>query len=301
MGIVKPQLCCDADLDKLRIGKSGIMVFPKIDGVRAINLTGRLTGRSLKEHANKFTTRIFSHQEFLGFDGEMAMGSITSDSLCRDTTSALSSINGEPALTWNIFDYLSPGFIELPYMQRYLAAKYGIMRLDAPWLRIIPFEMCHAVTEVEAVYDRCLSQGYEGVVLRDPDGMHKDGRATVREGAYLRIKPSSDKEATVVSLVEALENQNEAKINELGHTERSSHKENKVGKRMVGMLQCEDVATGQLIDVGAGKMDHGERAYYWANPDKIIGKIIKYRSMDKGVKDKPRFARYICMRSLEDM
>jgi len=127
------------------------------------------------------------------------------------------------------------------------------------------------------------------------------GRATVNEGSYLRLKPSSDKEALVISLVEAMENLNEAKVNELGHTERSSHKENKVGKGMVGMLQCEDLTTGMLIDVGAGKMTHEEREYYWKNPSEIVGKLVKYRSMDVGIKSAPRFARYICIRSEEDM
>ena len=124
---------------------------------------------------------------------------------------------------------------------------------------------------------------------------------TYRLFTYTRAKPQSDKEAYVIGLVEAMENLNEAKINELGHSERSSHKENKVGKGMVGMLQCKDLTTGMLIDVGAGKMTHPEREYYWNNPEEIIGKYIKYKSMDVGVKDKPRFARYMSIRAETDM
>ena len=35
--------------------------------------------------------------------------------------------------------------------------------------------------------------------------------------------------------------------------------------------------------------------------DEIVGKIITYKSMDKGVKDLPRCARYIDSRSERDM
>ena len=48
-------------------------------------------------------------------------------------------------------------------------------------------------------------------------------------------------------------------------------------------------------------MTHDQRKYYWLHQDEIVGKIIKYKSMDKGVKDLPRFARYIDIRSERDM
>lgn len=298
--MTKPHLACDADLTKL---KFPLMGFPKLDGVRGMHIVGSMTGRSLKAHGNKFVTEKYSRPEFEGFDGEFTFGDIRGESLCRDTTSVMSRIEGEPDVVWNLFDYLHPHVIDLPYIERY-DALVECVTLNY-WshshnITVIPFVWLHNIAEVEAFYQKCLDDGYEGCILRDPNGKHKDGRATVKVGAYLRMKPQSDKEAKVLRLVEAQENQNEAKTNELGRTERSSHKENKVGKGMVGMLVCMDDVYGE-IDVGAGKMSHAEREYYWQNPDELIGKMVKYRSMDVGIKDKPRFARYISIRAESDI
>lgn len=301
--MIKPHLCCDADLSKLKLPVWGMR---KIDGVRMMHITGKATGRSLKTHGNLHVTHLYSDPRCEGFDGEVAYGGdIRSDSLCRDTTSVMSRIQGEPEVEWLLFDWLHPDVVDRPYSERYEALK-RYLEENEEWtgplyISLIPYRVLNTLEEVEAYYEESIELGFEGVILRDPTAAHKSGRATVKEGAYLRMKPQSDKEAVVLRLVEAMENQNEAKVNELGRTERSSHKENKVGKGMVGMLVCKDVISGMEIDVGAGKMTHEERTHYWNNPDEIVGQYIKYKSMDSGIKTKPRFARYICMRAASDM
>lgn len=301
--IIKPHLACDADTVKLKLPLWG---FRKLDGVRMLNLDGKATGRSLKAHGNLHVTAKYSNEYCLGFDGEVTFGDIRSDSLCRDTTSVMSRISGEPEVEWHLFDWVHPDHIEdLPYCTRY-NELLAHQQTNPEWFAnnsifIIPYRVLKTVEEVEAYYEESIELGFEGIILRDPMAKHKSGRATVKEGAYLRMKPQSDKEAKVIRLVEAMENLNEKKVNELGRTERSSHQENKVGKGMVGMLVCIDNETGIEIDVGAGKMTHEERTHYWNNPDEMVGQFIKYRSMDKGVKDKPRFARYICKRTESDM
>lgn len=296
--MIKPHLACDADLSKL---KFPILGLPKIDGVRGLHITGSMTGRSLKAHGNLHATEKYSNPLCEGLDGEFTFGDIRSESLCRDTTSVMSRIQGTPDVQWNVFDCVLPEVLDKPYIERYGVAKCIVEDIPVSGIQMVPYTVLNSIEEVEAMYEKCLNEGYEGLILRDPQGTHKSGRATTKVGAYLRMKPQSDKEALVLRLVEALENQNEAVVNALGRTERSSHKENKVGKGMVGMLVCKDLETGIEIDVGAGKLTHEERTHYWNNPDEMVGHYIKYRSMDAGVKDKPRFARYICKRSESDM
>lgn len=301
MSNFKPHLACDVDFTKLKFPCWGM---PKVDGVRALNVNGKALGRSLKPHANKHFTKVYSKEEFSGFDGEVTFGDIRGESLCRDTTSVLNRIEGEPKVVWNLFDYVHPSVIDKPYKERYELLDKLIVQTkgcDSCVIQIIPYTVLHSIQEAEDYYQDQLELGYEGAIYRDPLAAHKSGRCTAKEAAYVRAKPQSDKEAKVIRLVEAEQNLNEAKINELGRTERSSHKENKVGKGMVGMLVCIDVETGMEIDVGAGKLTHEERIYYWEHPEEMIGQYIKYRSMDKGVKDKPRFARYICKRAESDM
>jgi DNA ligase-1 len=300
---LKPHLACDADPSKLKLPCLGLR---KVDGVRMMHITGIATGRSLKTHGNLYITAKYSDPRCAGFDGEVAFGdTIRSDSLCRDTTSVMSRIQGEPEVEWLLFDWLREDVIHLPYVERHKRLTEYLSE-NQEWafamgISVIPYRVLNSLEEVEAYYEESLEWGFEGSILRSPDGEHKSGRATTKVGAYLRMKPQSDKEALVLRLVEAMENQNEAKVNELGRTERSSHKENKVGKGMVGMLVCKDLETGMEIDVGAGKLTHEERTHYWNNPGEMIGQCVKYRSMDSGIKDKPRFPRYICKRADSDM
>jgi len=261
----KPHLAETADLDKLTYP---IAALVKIDGNRLLNQNGKATGRSLKPYKNKAVTAFFSQMGLHGLDGELAFGDITEEALCRNTTSVVNTINSKDVPTWWCFDYVTEETKHLPYKERHALM---VEKVKEQWnkgckfIEFVGYVVCYNREQVEQQYQNALDLGYEGIILRDLNAPHKDGRCTVKEGAYLRIKPSEDDEAIVISLVEALENQNEAVVNELGRTERSSHKENKVGKGMVGMLVCKDVKTGNIIDVGAGKMKHEEREYYWNN------------------------------------
>lgn len=298
----KPHLACDTDLSKL-IYPVAVMV--KIDGNRLVIQQGKATGRSLKPYKNKKLTEYYSKEEFSGLEGELAYGDITSESLCRDTTSVVNTIKSGIVPTLHCFDYVTEETKDLGFAQRHaimVEKLFGMWQEDMSLnCAYVPYYLCDNEAEVLQHYEDNLALGYEGIIIRSLDGKHKDGRCTANEATFTRMKPSHDAEAIVLRLEEAQENLNEAKVNELGRTERSSHQENKVGKGMCGMLVCKDLVSGQEINVGAGKMTHEERTMYWENPEKIVGMMIKYRSMSVGVKDKPRFPRFIGFRVAEDI
>jgi len=291
---------------------------PKIDGVRSLNMTGLLTGRSLKTHANRHITRFFSVPELAGFDGEMAAEHECHPDLCRLTTSALNTISGEPWILWHLFDYVTSETEDLAYIRRYDALLRRIETLHrmghpfAAHLRAIPSVWCDTKSQLDILESNWLDMGYEGVILRDPDGLHKDGRSTVREGGLLRIKRFIDGEAVVTSITEGRKNLNAATINELGLTERSTHQENMEPNGMVGSMECrvlKDVLydgkvffhEGQIITVGAGRMTHNERVRYFEDQTLLIGAPIKFKTFPKGVKDKPRFPTFQTIRTASDL
>jgi DNA ligase 1 len=153
-----------------------------------------------------------------------------------------------------------------------------------------------------------------GTCIRKLDGLHKQGRSTVREMGLLRIKRFVESEALVMSIEEGETNLNEAQINELGKMFRSSHKENKVPDGMVGSLICKAlqdvkdahsgrllIEEGQEIKVSPGNMDHNNRRRYFNNQGEIIGKVIKYKFFPKGIKDKPRFPTFQTFRIESDL
>jgi DNA ligase-1 len=283
------------------------MMQPKVDGVRGMNLGDGLTGRSLKAHANVHTTNFFSMSAFRYFDGEMAAESETNPALCRLTTSALNTIEGEPWIMWWIFDYLHPDVVSLPYEKRYHALKlrYWEIYQSAPelaaHLRVMPCEWVHDVVKLQELRVLHTEAGFEGSILRDPNGMYKHGRSTVREGGLLRIKDFVEEEAVVYAIQQGQQNGNEAKINALGHTERSTHKANMIPNGMVGALLCKCLKTGADITVAAGSMPHDLRKRYFEQQDLIVGKTIKYKTFLKGVKNKPRFPTFQSIRAESDM
>jgi DNA ligase-1 len=313
----KPMLASDAIIEKIRFP---CLVQVKIDGLRCLHTTGKLTGRSLKIHKNRYINNFFGDMLFDGFDGEMIVGTDpTAEDLCRMTSSAIGSYEGSHHFTWNIFDHINEKTKHLGYEYRIAIAQQKIVEITAkyPMLRdhlalIDSFE-CVSMNDLLTYEEDFLDLGYEGLIIRDPNGLYKEGRSTVREGGLLRIKRFIEEEAIVIGVSEGQHNGNEALINELGLTYRTSHQANKIGNGMVATMQAELVKDvhdslskkllfnkGQVINITAGSLTHDERKYYWENKHEIIGKVIKFKSFPKGVKNKPRFPNFVSFRSKED-
>ncbi|UPT53011.1 DNA ligase [Hafnia phage yong3] len=297
----KPFLATDAVEDKI---KFPVAILPKIDGVRAVNPCGQILGRSLKQFKNKHLNRVFSGAEFAGYDGELVCGLETDPDLCRNTTSSVNTIEGEPVLTWHIFDLCAESVAHLGYAQRYKMMKDFITDqhqignlLD---LKVVPMYIVNTLEELLEWESTWLDMGYEGIIIRDLNFKYKHGRGTAREGGYLRIKRFIQEDAIVLDVLEGETNLNEATINELGKTTRSSHQENKVPNGMVGVLVCKDVKTGNEIKVSPGKLTEAEKIHFFQNQHLIKGRTISYKHFPHGVKDKPRFANFMHFRDESD-
>lgn len=292
MTTFRPQLACDADLAKI---KYPVIALVKFDGVRLLNIDGQAVGRSLKPFRNPEIQRLFGGPEFAGLDGELLCSDLGSldPAQCRSTSSRTSAAKGGSGLVWYLFDDLTDP--DKPYVERLDSARFrrviGPVQLAMAEYRVIANE-----AELLAYEREVLADGAEGLILRDPMGKHKNGRATVKEGAYLRLKRFSDAEGRCVAVHEAMHNGNAAVTNALGHTERSSHKSNLTGKAMVGAIELD----GGIM-VGPGVMTHEDRVTYWANQHAIVGKLVKYKHFAHGEKDKPRMPTFLSIRDEVDV
>lgn len=303
--INRPLKAEDLVEDKIDFQKYGWMVQPKIDGVRAMHLHGQFTGRTLKPFANAHTQATYNRHEYVGFDGELAAESETHPRLCSLTSSAVNTSRGNttPFTLWWLFDYLGNRgqYAKMPYEERFYALRARVLELRSPFLRCVPGHVVKSLSQLLEHEEHWLGLGYEGLILRRLDGPYKQGRSTVREGYLLRLKRFVQEQFVIEELYEAMENTNEATINELGYTERSSHQEGKVPKGMLGGFRGTCCKTGKAITVGAGEMDHDERRRAWENPDLYIKKKGIYKHFPKGVKDKPRFPTWVCLVGESDL
>lgn len=272
-----------------------MLLSHKLDGIRCLIVDGVAVGRSLKPIPNKYVQLLFGHHEFNGLDGELIVDSPIAKDVFQVTTSGVMSIEGQPKVKFYVFDDFNH---EAGFTQRLNSAIDRVLRHT----HLIPVK--HSVVscdgDIVAWEESYLAAGYEGVMLRHPDGPYKHGRSTAKEAWLLKVKRFVDAEAKVIGFTEAQHNANEAKRNELGQLERSSHKAGKVGKQTLGALIVKDLKTGVEFDIGTG-FTESQRQSLWAMGDNLIGKVVKYKSQPTGVKDKPRFPVFLGFRDKVDM
>lgn len=311
---MKPQLANNWLEDKQRLPA---WQQPKYDGVRGLFLTEQFTGRSLKPFKNKALTAFWSKPEFKGLDGELIIPG--TDGIegrqCSITTGITNSPTDQRIPDLIAFDYLTPSTIALPYEGRYewlVTAVRSLNEVYGTKIRLMPYTLVETLDEIEMRDNEFLERGLEGSILRNHLALLKEGRPSTKTQELMRIKRFLDFEFVIDRLVEANENTNEAKTNELGHTERSTAKAGMVPKGMVGKFVGRIVGgvthkdkvlfpDGMPVTVGPGQSTHAERVLWWNNPSLVVGQIGKAKLFPHQILDKARMPIFLSLRSQEDM
>lgn len=296
----KPMLASPANLDELRYP---LLASPKLDGIRALCLYDRVVSRKILDIPNRHVQACLAHTRLQGLDGELIVGAPTAEDVYRRTNSAVMSHDGEPHFTFYVFDYVRDPLLR--YDRRMhdavnivggeamkLRAGQAHGTFDIRWHQQTWIEDREALDAFEA---KCVAEGYEGIITRDPGAIYKYGRSTAKEQIMLKIKRFEDSEAEIVGIEEEMHNANEAQRDNLGRTKRSTAKAGKVGKGTMGALIVRDLKTGVEFNIGSG-FTAADRSAEWKP-----GEIVKYRYFPVGVKDKPRHPVYHGRRSKIDL
>ncbi len=276
----RPMLASPADLDKLEYP---LYLSPKLDGIRASNVDGRLLSRTLKEIPSRHVYNMFNQSKFKFLDGELIVGDPTSPTCYRDTVSGVMSEDKEPDFKWHVFDYWA--YPTVPFSERVQRTQVKIIELNHPHIVQVEHTVIHNREELDAYEASHVLAGYEGVMVNSATGFYKFGRATPKGGELLKVKRYTDAESTVLGVVEEEHNANEAETNELGRTKRSSAQAGKSGKGTMGALHVRDNISGVEFHIGTG-FTAADRVALWTNPP--IGKVVKYKHFPVGAKDRPR-------------
>lgn len=268
------------------------IVSPKLDGIRCLIINGIAVSRSLKPIRNKRVQAFFGKAEYKGLDGELIVGDPCSKTCYRDTYSGVMSEDGEPDVWFHVFDRFDS---VLGFVDRYASLP---RKGEAERIVRVPHRVVSTETQLLEVENEYLDQGYEGLMVRSPTGSYKQGRSMLRDEILGKLKRFTDAEYQIVGFQERMHNANEAKTNALGHTERSMHKENMIGRGDLGALVLR--YDGGTFTCGTG-FDDKQRAEIWANKDSYLGKIAKVKQFAYGVKDAPRFPVWLGFRDPIDM
>ena len=271
-----------------------VLASTKLDGIRAIIKDGVVYSRSMKPIRNEYVQELFGWADLDGLDGELIVGDPTDKDVYLKTNSGVMSASGCPDVKFYAFDRWD--LADLPFVEREshledAALAVGVVRLTQ--------RLINNSEELLTYEKDALALGYEGVMLRRPEGVYKFGRSTAKEFILMKLKRFSDAEYKVVGFEERMKNNNEATKNELGYTERSTCQENLQGRGDLGALVLE-FTDGQTFNCGTGFTDK-DRAEIWNNRDQYIGQLAKVKSFLIGVKDLPRFPVWQGFRNKEDM
>jgi DNA ligase-1 len=290
----RPMLAGKYDPAKQRFPALG---SPKLDGVRALIKNRTVLSRSLTPFPNKRLQLQFGREELEGYDGELIVGNPWDKNVCDATRSETAQIDGPCTADFYVFDRHDMPQHNYLYRQAYIYPYARTHLLEQTYL--------HSLAEVDAYEQQQLDIGYEGIILRKPDGMYKYGRSTVNEGLLLKVKRFEDSEAQIIGMEELMHNANEAQLSNIGLIKRQTLQENQHGMGTMGALLLRDVHTGVEFKIGTG-FTAEQRAWFWrkCNPTTIaLGYpiIVKYKFFPVGVKDKPRHPVYLGLRDRSDM
>ncbi len=272
-----------------------LLCSPKYDGIRCIIKGKRAMSRSFKILPSYQAQEEFCSYEH--YDGELIEGNATDFDVYNRTQSHVMSEDKPGNLTFHVFDYTHPEYLNRPFYERleYLETMLG----TTGQVRMVKHEYIESHDDLIAYENQCLQLGFEGIMMRNPIGQYKLGRGTFREGLIYKLKRFKDDEATLIDILPMMENHNILETDELGYAKRSSSKAGLVEGTIAGKFQV--LYNNDILDVAPGSFNHSERREMFLNKEAYIGKQLKFRFFNHGIKDKPRFPRAIGIRNIMDL
>lgn len=290
---VKPLLSCEVPLDKVNFP---IYVSTKFDGIRALVIDGVVYSRSLKPIRNKHVQKLFGKPEYNGLDGELIVGDIYAKDVFQKTTSGVMSEDGEPEVTYYVFDIFTNN--TETYKERLYNLNDKFVLDQHP--HVVATQQLYIQTkeELTALLSKEKVKGGEGLIGRNPKGKYKYGRSTPKEQFSMKFKFFEQEEFEVVGFNERMHNTNEQTRDELGYAERSSAKEGMIPMNTLGSLVLK--YGDYTFNVGTGFSD-ALRDEIWFNQEKYLGKLASIRYMSVGMDKLPRCPSFVWFRSGDDL
>lgn len=270
-----------------------VLVSPKLDGIRFNIVGGRVLSRNGLPFKNTALQERFGRPEFNGLDGEIMCGDPTHPEAFRRCAVA-NSYNGnvDDVVMYVFDDFTHPS---KPYAERLIAA--GLRILNQPWWKMVEHRPAFNVDDLATLEAAYLELGYEGAMVRHPNGPYKYGRSTAREGWLLKIKQFHDSDAVIDDAEEKLHNANEKTLVRAGKAARNTQRAGMVPTGVLGSLVVRDIHTGVQFSVGSGFTD-ADRADLWVQHQRgeLAGRTIRYSYFPSGGKNKPRFPVFLGFR-----
>jgi len=289
----KPQLAPNEKVDLSTLNYP-LLASTKLDGIRCIIKEGEIVSRSLKQiQCKQLRERLeplrkFSEENNVIFDGEIYSSELSFQAI---THFVMTQDLGDEQLPEHVkfycFDAIKNNNFTQRFDERLIYNVFSIENRFSEIMVVVKNKIVQNQEEVQSYFDEVLSQGYEGLILRDPKAFYKFGRGTVKEGIIFKVKPFLDFDGQIIDVIQATEVNEDAekKINELGRSVTSKKKGERhtIEKASAFMVKYE----GKDLKVVLSMTDE-EKEEVWNNRDSYLGRWISYKGMLVGSKDVPR-------------
>jgi DNA ligase-1 len=233
--ITKPLLAARVEEHSLDELKFPVGVTNKIDGIRCLKIDGHAVSRTFKPIPNHHIRTLIEQMVPDGMDMEITMPGYPKGTFQECTGNVMREDSVNDFKIW-VIDYVT-GSLDEPYSQRIqkaldYAKTYWINK--GMHFQILYPVVVHNKEELEEQEAQALSQGFEGIMVRDLLGRYKCGRSTFNDGILIKLKRFEDSEAVIREVEELYHNENAADKDAFGRTKRSTAQENLVAAGTLG-------------------------------------------------------------------
>jgi DNA ligase-1 len=245
------------DINKI---KYPMLVQAKLDGFRAVYIPNiGLMGRNGKKIRNERLADHFSDLyrtlDYV-FDGEL----YSHDRNFNELASVLNSEDKEiPAdVRYHVYDGMGLQCWDEKKCQVGYSKRLDVLRnrvSNFKYATIVPVLKAENTDKVKQVYSFFLNAGYEGIMLKDPDGLYQWKRVRLSSQTMLKLKPSVTHDLEVTGFVEG-----EGKL------------AGSLGKLLVDFQ-------GKEVGVGTG-FTESQREVIWKHKDDTVGRIVEVKAME---------------------
>lgn len=274
------------------LNQGPLLATPKYDGIRCLTGDDMVVSRTLKLIPNEFVraqvTRLACGHRL---DGELVSLATDDTPLPFDVTqSNIMSRWQYPRFKYFIFDAWD---INDDYQGR-LGWLFRRVQSESPYHQVVMPIWVFTYEELMETNRQHLLDGYEGTCVRTRTSPYKHGRATLREGYLLKIKPFEDDEALITGWTPFYRNLNPEETNALGLQERKHRMENKVvDPDRFGALVGISKKWGE-VSIGTGFTDLQR-----CNPAQFLNKMVTYKYQPNHSMDKPHAATFKSVRHVD--
>jgi len=320
MKTFKPLLCPNDEID-LNSLSYPLLASTKMDGCRLLFKQGKIVTRSLKPLPNiqlnqKFEyIRKYSEKNNLILDGELFSPGVpfqfivscfmTEDynakqsikkwtELCQEHDYFITREEVFSKLMFYCFDIIANEDNTFPFRGRWptchtLAKHFPDIMVGVNQRLVINKK------EVESYFEEVLKDGFEGLILRNPESLYKFGRATIKENIAYKLKPWATIDSKIIGFIQATQVNEDAEktVNELGRSRTSKRQEDRhtIDKAQAFVVDF----NGKELSVPIAMPDE-KKEYIWQHQDEYLNKYVEYKYMTVGMKDLPRIPKMIRMR-----